>query len=438
MIDIPAKEIVLKIKEEKGVSEDEINAKIQEKLKQLAGLVSEDGAAHIVANEMGVELGGVVAREAKIKDLAPGMRSVTVAGKVTRLFELREFNTNGRQGKVASFLLADETGQIRVTLWNEQADLLSKLNEGDVARVNNAYVKENRGYTDVHLNNDSALDINPSGVRVQAQTRKERERKQVKELAGNEENVEILGTIVQVYDPRFFTVDPNTGKRVQDGHTGEVAYNYVLNAFLDDGTGTIRTTFWKEQILRLLNKSDEQMLAFKDNPNTFEDVKNDLLGEIIKVVGRCKKNEMFDRIELTANLVFTDVDPAEELARMEKESNEGSKETSDTDEAAIGETEKNLSEKTATSTESGKPKVVMDESPSSEKSPEPPAEETPAEKTQPEPTQETVSNESVEASKDSNKEPVKAAETADSEKKKPDAMEEDIISLDDLEDLEDI
>ena len=54
MIDIPRAEIVTKIKEAKGLSEDEINAKIQEKLTQLAGLISEDGAAHIIANELGV------------------------------------------------------------------------------------------------------------------------------------------------------------------------------------------------------------------------------------------------------------------------------------------------------------------------------------------------------------------------------------------------
>jgi hypothetical protein len=49
-------------------------------------------------------------------------------------------------------------------------------------------------------------------------------------------------------------------------------------------------------------------------------VKNELLGEIVKVVGRCKRNETFDRIELTANLVFRHLDPEEELARLKRES----------------------------------------------------------------------------------------------------------------------
>ncbi len=318
MIDIPAAEIKKRIAEEKGLGEAEIEGKIKEKLEQLAGLISEDGAAHIVANELGVELdktGG----EATIGDLLPGMKSVTVAGKVTRKFELREFDKNGRQGKVANFLLADPTGQVRVTLWNEQTDQFGQLAEGETVRIKNAWVKENRGYKELHLNNDSSFQRNPGDVSVgEVQAgRPARERKQISELTGDEENVELLGTIVQLYDPRYFEVDPETGRRAQEGQEGTQT-NYVLNAFLDDGTGNMRTTFWKNQAQRLLGKSDEEMLRYKENPQAFEQVKTEMLGEIVKVVGRCKKNETFDRVEFTANLVFTDIDPEEELQRIKE------------------------------------------------------------------------------------------------------------------------
>jgi hypothetical protein len=331
MIDIPVSEIIAKIKEQKQLSEEEITGKIQEKLKQLAGLISEEGAAHIVANEYGVELvktGG----EARIGDLYPGMKNVTVPGKVTRKWELREFDTNGRKGKVANFLMGDETGHVRVTLWNEQTDLFGQLAEGDIVRVKNAFVKENRGYKELHLNTDSVLEVKPTGVTVgEVQQRQEqtRERKHIKELTGSEENVELLATIVQVYDPRFFDVCPECNKRLQEGPDGPTCpthgkvtpqTNYVVSAFLDDGTGNIRTTFWKNQSQNLLAKNHSEMLQYQENPQAFEEVKTELLGEIIKVVGRCKKNETFDRIELTANLVFKDVDPEEELQRLNTES----------------------------------------------------------------------------------------------------------------------
>jgi len=335
MIDIPVADIKAKIREQQGLSDAEIDKRIKEKLTQLAGLISEDGAAHIVANELGVEVlkqGG----EAKIADLYPGMRNVTVPGRVTRTFEVREFDKNGRKGKVASFFLGDETGQVRVTLWNDQADKLADFSEGDIIRVKNAYVKENRGYKELHLNQDSALEIRPAGVAVGEVRQRQRDRKQVKELTGDEENVELLATIVQVYDPRFFDVCPECGKRVTEMGEGVACQehgavtpvtNYVLSAFLDDGTGNIRTTFWKRQAQRLTGKSDEEFLQYQESPAGFEPVKTELLGQIVKIVGRCRKNETFDRIELTANLVFTDVDPEEELARLAEESEKGVEKT---------------------------------------------------------------------------------------------------------------
>lgn len=333
MIDIPASQIISTIQEQKGLSESEIKEKIDAKLKQLAGLISEDGAAHIIANELGVEFGSPSAMpDAKIKDLSSGMRSVSVPGKVSRKYEMREFNSNGRQGKVASFMLGDETGVVRVTLWNEQTDLFEKFKEGDTIKISNAFVKENRGYNELHLNNDSQLEVNPSGVSIQSRTQSA-DRKTVKELVGDEDNVEVLGTIVQVYDPRFFDVCPQCNRRVTDNGGamscathGEVtpSTNYVVSAFLDDGTGNIRTTFWKQQTQRLLGKEDAEVLAYKENPLAFEGIKTELLGEIVKVVGRCKKNDAFDRIELTANLIFKDINPEEELARMSDESNNSS------------------------------------------------------------------------------------------------------------------
>ena len=48
-------ELISKIKE-KGLQEQEIETKITEKLEQLNGLISKEGAAHLIANELGVKL----------------------------------------------------------------------------------------------------------------------------------------------------------------------------------------------------------------------------------------------------------------------------------------------------------------------------------------------------------------------------------------------
>ena len=56
MLQLSYNDIITKIKTEKGLSEDEIKDRIKDKLNRLTDLVSKEGAAHIVANELGVNL----------------------------------------------------------------------------------------------------------------------------------------------------------------------------------------------------------------------------------------------------------------------------------------------------------------------------------------------------------------------------------------------
>ena len=56
MLKIPLNDIIAKILKETSLSEAEINTKIDQKLDQLSGLISKEGAAHIIANELGVKL----------------------------------------------------------------------------------------------------------------------------------------------------------------------------------------------------------------------------------------------------------------------------------------------------------------------------------------------------------------------------------------------
>ena len=56
MIKIPYDTIIEKIMEHSKLTLEEVNSKIKAKTEQLAGLISKEGAAHIIANELGVKL----------------------------------------------------------------------------------------------------------------------------------------------------------------------------------------------------------------------------------------------------------------------------------------------------------------------------------------------------------------------------------------------
>ncbi len=210
-------EILSKLKE-KGLSEEEINSKIEAKMNQLSGLVSKEGAAHIIANEVGVKVFQEVG-EIKIGSVKEGMRDVTLNGKVTMNFGIREFKTEKREGRVGSFLVGDDTGTIRIVLWDEtHLKIMEKdIKEEGIVRVEGGYIKENNVYKEIHLNNNSQLKLNPEGVVIGevARSISVGVEKEIKNLKDDDKNVLLKGTVVQIFDPRFFEVCGDCGRRAR-------------------------------------------------------------------------------------------------------------------------------------------------------------------------------------------------------------------------------
>lgn len=339
MIRLSYDEIVARIKEKVSISDSELSGKINGKMSQLAGLISKEGAAHIVASELGIKLVDQLSGRLQVKNILTGMRDVETVGKVLQVFEERQFSSNGREGKLASLQIADETGSIRAVLWNEQADNVKGISVGDVVKVKSAYVRERNGLKELHLNDRSVLIANPPGetveVNVPAQLQQQQQqrnvaRKKLSELTENDAVAEVLGTIVQVFDMKFFEVCPECGKRARQsqpdssfvctdhGATAKPSYSYVLNTVIDDGTETMRLVLFRRMAERLLNKNEQEMLAYRAQPDSFQQVKNDILGNFVKAVVRVNKNELFDRLELIAQEVY-EANPDEEISRLNDE-----------------------------------------------------------------------------------------------------------------------
>ena len=328
MIKIPYEEIILKINENTKMAVGEIEERIDKKLKQLSGLISKEGAAHIVANELGVKIFEPLSGKLQIKNILTGMRDVETIGKVLQVYELREFSNETKSGKVASLFVGDETGTIRVVMWGSQADNVANTEQGFVVKIIGGYVRENNGRKEIHLNDRSQLVINPKGETIEkiAAEYKVVNRKEIKDLNENDNEVELLGTIVQVFDIRFYEICPRCSKRAKPStdffvcnEHGNVipAYSYVLNAVLDDGTETVRCVFFRNHLEKLLKLNQEQIMKFRIEPVDFEALKNELLGTIVKLNGRTNNNSLFNRLEFVVQQVDRNPNPEEELKRLQ-------------------------------------------------------------------------------------------------------------------------
>lgn len=306
MINLTLEQIKSKIVEEKKVSESEVDKKINSKLEELNGLISKEGAAHIVANEYGVNLMKSGDGRVKIGSLMPGMKDVEVAGRVIRKYDVRVFQRDSGEGKVGKMLIGDETGITMLTLWNDKTDWMNKANEQDIIKVTNLNIRDNNGRSEAHAGEGSDFKVNPEGIEIQSNNQssapRELTKKKISDLTEQDSNTQIFVTIVQVFDPKFF-------KPRNENETG----NAVLNLFVDDGTDNIRTVFWKDQIKELLECDDAKLQEYESTPEKFEEVKSDLLGKMAKLIGRVSKNKVLGRLEFVVNKVDLNVTPEDSL-----------------------------------------------------------------------------------------------------------------------------
>ncbi len=77
-----------------------------------------------------------------VKDLKIREGNVDIIVDVVDVGEAREFEKFGKSGRVATAIVKDETGDIKLTLWNEQID---QVKPGDKVHITNGYVSEWQG-----------------------------------------------------------------------------------------------------------------------------------------------------------------------------------------------------------------------------------------------------------------------------------------------------
>ena len=78
----------------------------------------------------------------KIAELKAGQGKVTLEAEIVKMGETREFQKFGKSGRVATVVIKDDSGEIDLSIWNEDID---KVQEGSKIQIENGYVGEFRG-----------------------------------------------------------------------------------------------------------------------------------------------------------------------------------------------------------------------------------------------------------------------------------------------------
>jgi replication factor A1 len=189
---------------------------------------------------------------ATVDALTLGQSDVSMRGLVLETESVRTFDRDdGSEGRVANILLGDETGRVRVTLWDERADRAAELEPGTPVEVVDGYVRERDGDLELHVGEDGAVDEIDAEVDFvfEADPIDAVEREDVVDLAG----------VVRSADPkRTFDRD--------DGSEGQ-----VRNIRVQDDTGDIRVALWGEKADTDIAPGDEVFVADAEIQDGWQD-----------------------------------------------------------------------------------------------------------------------------------------------------------------------
>ncbi len=92
----------------------------------------------------------------KVKDLQPKQAKVNIEVEVKAIGDIREFQKFGNTGKVANAVVADDSGKIKLTLWNDDID---KIRVGDKLKITNGFVSEFQGEKQLSAGRFGKLEV---------------------------------------------------------------------------------------------------------------------------------------------------------------------------------------------------------------------------------------------------------------------------------------
>lgn len=299
--------ILEKVSSISGIERQEIDRRVEAKRAKLSGLISREGALQVISAELGISFDN---EKLKIDELLQGMRKVNFTGKIITMYPIREYTTKtGDKGKVANIIVADDTSNIKIVLWDtNHIELLEsdKIEIGTVIEVISGRMRDN----EVHLGSFSEFKVS-SEVFENVQTEKPVQEKTIDEFSPGD-TVSTRAFIVQAFDPKFFEVNKETGRKMteEDKAAGkEVERRSLINVMIDDGTENMRAVMFHENVGKI-------GVTEMDDEAVIKSQKEALLGKEFIFKGLIKRNSYFNNYELSVSDI-EEVDIEKIIAELE-------------------------------------------------------------------------------------------------------------------------
>ena len=117
----------------------------------------------------------------KISELQPKQGNVNLTADVTEISEPRTFSKFGNEGRVANAKIRDSSGEMTLTLWNDQVD---QVKPNSRVTIKNGYVSEWQGELQISTGKFGTLEVGSSEEPQENSEKKETAEKVTEERIG--------------------------------------------------------------------------------------------------------------------------------------------------------------------------------------------------------------------------------------------------------------
>jgi replication factor A1 len=147
-----------------GMPRDELLSMVERKKLESHGLLSDEGAVRLLAQQLaGLSGQSVNISDVRISSVQAGLSDATISGEILSISQLREFQrSDGSVGKLVRVKLKDGSGQITCVLWDSTAEIVEKeqLATGSKLRLVHGYTRLGlAGEVEFHLGSRSNIEI---------------------------------------------------------------------------------------------------------------------------------------------------------------------------------------------------------------------------------------------------------------------------------------
>jgi replication factor A1 len=159
------------IKKQSGKSDEELKQKLEEIKAKYEGLLSDVGANILLSKQLNIDLELKQSTSAitKISEISPTIDSVSLYARVKSIPPLKIYKSkDGSDGKIQAIYLEDETGLIKLNLWQDKAEIVKELNleKNDLLFVKDAGINQYNEKIELSLRQGGQIIKDPEGIDI--------------------------------------------------------------------------------------------------------------------------------------------------------------------------------------------------------------------------------------------------------------------------------